>query len=326
MTGSAKGCGTQLRKSVRDRQTALKAKVVLPLAVSLILWASAFPGIRVGLEVYSPEHLAALRFLVASTALAIYAAITRIRLPALIDLPAVFLAGGAGITVYHLLLNIGELSVSAGAASFVISTVPIFTAILAAVFLNDRLPAVGWLGIGLSLFGVGLLTAGDSRGMVIDPRVFLILISAMGGAVYIVLQKRYLKKYSPLEFISYTIWAGTLLLLVFSRGLIEAVQFAPFRATAIVFYLGLFPAAISYVMWARVLAEWSASKAATALFLVPILSLVISWVWLSEVPNVFGVVGGVLTLTGVRLVRKSGSEAHVCNRSMRVHDHIESGA
>ena len=241
--------------------------MILPLAIALLLWASAYPGIRVGLDAYSPEHLAALRFLVASAALAIYAAASRMRLPALEDLPAIFLAGGAGITACHLLLNIGELSVSAGAASFVINTIPIFTAIMAAAFLGERLPAAGWLGIGVSLFGVGLIAVGDSDGVGIDPRVFLILVAAVGGAVYIVLQKHYMKKYSPLEFTSYAIWAGTLMLLLFSGGLVEAVRFAPNGATAMVVYLGLFPAAVGYVLWAHVLAVWPASKAATALFL-----------------------------------------------------------
>ncbi len=76
-----------------------------------------------------------------------------------------------------------------------------------------------------------------------------------------------MKKYSPLEFTSYAIWAGTLMLLLFSGGLVEAVRFAPNGATAMVVYLGLFPAAVGYVLWAHVLAVWPASKAATALFL-----------------------------------------------------------
>ena len=311
-------------------------RLLVPLAVSLLLFASAYPGIRAGLEAYSPAHLAALRFLVASAALAVYAAATRMRLPAVEDLPAVFLAGGLGITAYHLLLNTAELTVSAGAASFVANTIPIFTAILAAVFLSERLPAAGWLGIVVSLFGVGLIAVGDSAvgdgamgdagGLAIDPGVLLILLSSVGGAAYFVLQKHYMKKYSPLEFTAYAIWAGTLMLLLFSGGLSEAVRMAPNEATAAVVYLGLFPAAIGYVTWARVLDAWSASKATTALFLVPALSLVISWVWLGEVANLFGLVGGTLALTGVGLVRQSGCGIRVWGRRLRFAEGRDSGA
>ena len=173
---------------------------------------------------------------------------------------------------------------------------------------------------------MGLIAVGDSGGLGIDPRVFLILVAAMGGAVFIVLQKHYMKKYSPLEFTSYVIWAGTLMLLLFSGGLVEAVRLAPNGATAMVVYLGLFPAAVGYVLWARVLAVWTASKAASALFLVPALSLVISWAWLGEVPNLLGIVGGTLALTGVGVVRTSGYGVRIWGRPLRVPERCESGA
>jgi drug/metabolite transporter (DMT)-like permease len=255
---------------------------------------------------YSPAHLAVLRFLVASVTLASFAGVVRMRLPDVIDLPGLVLAGTLGIVIYHLLLNTGELTVSAGAASFLANTIPVFTAVLAWLFLRERLPALGWAGIAVSLFGVALIAAGDVGGIQIDRGVLLILGSSASGAGYFVLQKHFMKKYTALEFTAYAIWAGTLVLLLFSRGLGEAIGRAPIEATAAAVYLGVFPAAIGYVSWGRVLAAWSASKAATALFLVPGVSLVISWAWLGEVPTLLSLVGGFLALAGVGLVRSSG--------------------
>ncbi len=282
---------------------------MVALATSVILWASAFPGIRVGLVAYSPAHLAVLRFLVASAALLSVAAVVRMRLPDVVDLPGLFLSGTLGIVIYHLLLNAGELTVSAGAASFLANTIPLFTAVLAWLFLRERLPALGWAGIAVSLFGVALIAAGDAGGVEVDRGVLLILGSSASGAGYFVLQKHFMKKYTPLEFTAYAIWAGTLALLLFSRGLGEAVREAPLEATAAAVYLGLFPAAVGYLTWGRVLAAWSASRAATALFLVPGVSLVISWAWLGEVPTLLSLVGGALALAGVGLVRESGGSA-----------------
>ena len=48
------------------------------------------------------------------------------------------LCGFLGIALYNALLNTGEQTVSAGAASFIVNTLPIFTALLAAVFLGER--------------------------------------------------------------------------------------------------------------------------------------------------------------------------------------------
>jgi drug/metabolite transporter (DMT)-like permease len=111
----------------------------LALVITLLPWASAFAGIRAGLEGYSPGALVLLRFLVASASLIIYALITHMRLPALRDLAALFLLGFLGITVYQVCLTFGEQSVSAGTASFLVATVPCFTALLAFFFLKERL-------------------------------------------------------------------------------------------------------------------------------------------------------------------------------------------
>ena len=119
------------------------SRVAAALAITVVLWASAFAGIRVGLEDYVPGQVALIRFLVASVVLAWYAAITGMRLPERRDLPAVFLAGFLAFTVYHVALNYGEVTVSAGAASILINTVPIFTALLATVFLGERLRVLG---------------------------------------------------------------------------------------------------------------------------------------------------------------------------------------
>lgn len=77
------------------------ARTLAALGVTLLFWASAFAGIRAGLEAYAPGHLALFRFLVASAVLAVYAMLTRMRLPEKRDLPAILLLGFLGITVYH---------------------------------------------------------------------------------------------------------------------------------------------------------------------------------------------------------------------------------
>ena len=296
------------------------------LAIALVVWASAFSGIRAGLGAYTPAHLALLRFLVAGTVLTGYAIVIRIRLPEVRDIPAILLAGFLGIAFYHVLLNTGELTVSAGAASLVANMVPIFTILLAATFLSERLPGGAWVGIGLSTLGVTMIAVGDGSGVKADWGVMLVVVAAMGQAGFFVLQKHYLRRYSAIEFTTYAVWAGTLMLLLFSGGLTEAVRRAPGEATAAVVYLGLFPAAVGYVTWARVLSAWPASKASTALFLIPGFSLAISWIWLSEVPTLFALVGGTLALTGVGLVRKAGCGVRVWGRRLRPDSDSASGA
>lgn len=284
----------------------MEVRTLAALGVTLVFWASAFAGIRAGLEAYAPGHLALFRFLVASAVLVGYAALTRMRMPEVRDLPAILLLGFLGITVYHVALAYGEVSVTAGAASLLIASGPVFTAFLANVFLGERLNVWGWLGIAVSFLGVALVALGEGEGVRFDQGAFLILLAAFSTSLYFVFQKPYLKKYNALQFTSYTIWSGTFFMLAFLPGLAHSIQVAPLDATLAVVYLGVFPAALAYVTWTYALSRAPASIATSFLYLSPVLAILIAWLWLGEIPLVLSMVGGFLTLLGVVLTNTRG--------------------
>ncbi len=276
--------------------------VLTALALALILWASAFVGIRAGLQAYSPGQLALLRFLIASTALLVYALITRMRLPLLRDIPGLLLMGFVGITIYHVALNYGEQSVSASAASVLVATVPCFTALLATIFLRERMRPLGWLGVIVSFIGVTIVVIGVSGGLHFTPDALLILLASLAESVYFVMQKPYLKKYTGFELTTYTIWAATLCMLMYAPGLVHQVQAASLDGTAAVVYLGIFPAAIAYAAWSYALSRMSASNTTSFLNIVPLLAALIAWLWLGEVPSLLSILGGIIVIAGVALV------------------------
>lgn len=287
----------------------IDSPTLIALVITLLPWASAFAGIRAGLESYSPGALVLLRFLVASTALIIYACITHMRLPALRDLPAMFFLGFAGITVYQVCLTFGEQSVSAGTASFLVATVPCFTVLLALVFLKERLSVWGTIGVIISFIGVAVISFSGNGGLSFTPGALLIVLASFSESIAFILQKRFMHRYSSLELATYMMWTGTVFMLVFVPELLTHFPNAALVPTLSIVYLGLFPAAISYVAWSYTLSRIPASIATSFLNLSPVLALLISWLWLHEVPVALEIIGGSIVVVGVLIVNTRGKAA-----------------
>lgn len=280
--------------------------------IAIFLWATAFVLIRVAIREYSPGHLALLRFLVASLTLLVCAPRFGLRMPDRSDWPGLACMGFCGFTAYNLLLNRGEQTVTAGSAAFLVNTSPIWTALLAPFFLKEKLAARQWLGIAIAFCGAALIAFGEHAssfaalrtqlGEVLSPDALLILLAASCTSVYIIVQKRFLGKYRPFELACYGIWSATVLLIFFLPGLFQSVRSASIPATLAVAFMGVFPGALAYAVWAFVLQRMAATSASSLLYLIPPIALLLAWLWLHEVPSTPALLGGGIALSGVAAV------------------------
>jgi drug/metabolite transporter (DMT)-like permease len=203
------------------------------------------------------------------------------------------------------------MTVQSGAASLLIAAGPVFTALMSTAFLGERLTGLGWLGIGVAFVGVALISLSQGSGLTFDPGALLILLAAVSTSVFFIVSKKPLSRYSALEFTSYSIWAGTIPLLFWAPGLVEQFPHAAPSATIAIIYLGIFPAAIAYVLWNYALARMPASILSTFLYLAPVLAMTIAWVWLGELPTLMTIVGGAVAIVGVVVVQTKGQARRV---------------
>jgi drug/metabolite transporter (DMT)-like permease len=284
----------------------LSLSVIAAAVFAVVLWGSAPVAIRVALAGYGPGQLALLRFGMASVLLALYGAFAGLRRPAVSDIPALVLAGVVGITIYNVVLNYGLRTVPAATASFLVASTPIWTSLMAVIFLKERLNRIGWLGILVSFVGIGLISRERGHGLHFSPGAILIGLNAIAYAVYIILQKRLLRRFNALEFTTYSFWAGSLFLLPFGGGSWTALRTATPNATWALVFLGIFPAAVANVAWARAMASVPASRISSFFYLMPVATVIIAWFWLAEIPTALEWVGGALALTGVLMVNVWG--------------------
>lgn len=287
-----------------------KKTVQLIISYSLMigLWASAFPGIRVGLEYYTPEHLALFRLLIGSMALLLFAVLTNMRLPDMKDIPVILLLGFLGFALYHILLNIGEKTVSAGIASLLVTTAPIFSAVLSRLFFGEHFGFSKWIGSIISLLGVSFISLGTGDHTLSMKGNLFILLAAFTESIYFVFQARYIKKYGFIPFVTFTIWGASLPMLVFLPGLWGEFVNASMNSTLSIVYLGLFPTVISYFALAYVTLIVGAAEATISLYVTPALTLVISWMWIGEMPSLISLLGGMVTVSGVCFTYMKGSK------------------
>ncbi|WP_430523226.1 DMT family transporter [Pseudomonas protegens] len=281
-------------------------KLLLATAAVILCWAYSPVGIHIGLEGYSPGHLALLRFLVASLLMAAMAVVLKISLPRWRDLPGLLVLGFFAIALHHVSLNYGQQGLSAGASSVLAQTAPLFGTLIACFWLREAVSAWRWGCVVLGLFGAVLVVVADKGLGSIEPRGLLVLLAAFSWGLYFVLQRRLSGRYGVLTTVCYMVWGGTLLLSVYAPGLAREVVQAPWRVNLAVLLLGLFPSALAYLAWAYVLARVEVSRASMALYLIPPVAMLLAATVLGEVVQSAVLLGAAVVLGSVMAMQLEG--------------------
>ncbi len=272
------------------------------IALTVTGWASAFPGIRAGLTAFAPLELGALRFTIAAVPAALFLAVRRPALPRPSDWWRLAFGGAIFVALYTAVLNIGETTVSAGAAAFIINVSPIFTALMAMPLLGERFSTWAWIGTFLSFAGIGIIALGEGKGFHINAGALLVLVAALCSSLNTIVQKPLFSRHNPLDVAASNMVLGALCLSPFLPAALAQAQVADTAGLGVVIYLGIVPSLIAYAAWAVALSRLPAARATNFLYIVSPTAVLIGFFWLGEVPTLMGIIGGVLALGGVMVV------------------------
>ncbi|MFC8145125.1 DMT family transporter [Streptomyces paradoxus] len=273
-------------------------------AVTVVLWASAFVSIRSAGDAYSPGALALGRLLAGALTLGVICLLRREGVPPRSAWRGIAISGLLWFGFYMVALNWGEQQVDAGTAALVVNTGPILIALLGARLLGDPMPPRLLAGMAVSFAGavtVGLSMSGEGGSSVLG--VVLCLLAAVAYAGGVVAQKPALGSASPLQVTTFGCLVGAVLCLPFAGQLVQEAGDAPASATLNMLYLGVFPTALAFTTWAYALSRTTASRMGATTYAAPALVVLMSWLFLGEVPGLLTLVGGMLCLAGVAVSR-----------------------
>jgi drug/metabolite transporter (DMT)-like permease len=209
-----------------------------------------------------------------------------------------------GIFPGQVVLTWGTRMSLASNAALLMLTMPVSTALLAVLFLGERMTLVRWVSFGAAVGGVVLCSGGDLRNLDFGSGFMvgnlLIFTGTLGSAFYNSYGKRMLERYSPMEMLFYSYAAMfilvTPLLICLEPESFRAIPHFTARTWAGMGLLTFFHNYLSMVLFLKALQKLDAIQTALCNYLVTVFGLPVAAIWLGERLSPTALAGGVLVL------------------------------
>ena len=298
-TGSRTGTTSDAARPGIDR-LALSAALV-----TVVLWASAFVGIRAAAVDFSPGVIALGRLVIGGLALGLLVAARRPGWPSRRAMVPILVVGIVWFGAYNIALNTAERHVDAGTAAMLVHIAPLLVALLAGLTLGEGFPRMIVIGSLVAFGGVVLIGTATSTGRAEIWGVVLCVTAAVSYAVGVVTQKPLLSRLPAAEVTWLACTIGAVVCLPFAPTLVDELRSASGATIWWVVYLGAFPTALGFTTWAFALRRTSAGRMGATTYLVPVVAIVLGWLFLGETPALLALAGGAVCLAGVAISRRS---------------------
>lgn len=278
-----------------------------------LFWGGAFgAGKHVVMEI-PPYTTAAIRYGIASLCLAVWLSAVRgwdWRLMKQRWL-GLLLLSLLGIVAYNCFFYVGLQYTTATNGALISATHPVFTAIMASIFLGEVWSI--WLAWGtlLSLAGVLLVISGGSweslRSFSFNPGDLWLFCSVASWVTYGIVGKIVMKGIPPLLVTTVTTIVGTMPLfaLVWWEGGWPSLSQLSGQIFVELLYMGVFASVIAMVLWNEGISRIGASKTSAYMNLVPINAMWIAALFYGESIHWAQLVGMFLVIAGVILTSRS---------------------
>lgn len=277
---------------------------------AVVLWGVNFSFVKISLSEMSPNGFNGWRLLLTAVLLMGVLGLSgqgfRVSRRDLIGLAVLGVMGNA---IYQLIFIHGLQATTAANSSLILSTSPIFVALLSAVLRLERIPRLAWLGIFVSFAGLYLVIALKNGGLRLSAAGLrgdaLILLGTMLWSVSTVLAKPFLTRMSSLKYSAFTMAAGTAVYVpVAWRDMsVVAASGASWKAWGGLAFSSVFALVLGYIIWYYSVQRVGNARTAVYSNITPIVSVLFAALLLGERLNPAQAAGAAVVLLGIWLTR-----------------------
>jgi drug/metabolite transporter (DMT)-like permease len=182
---------------------------------------------------------------------------------------------------------------------------PILIALLAGLLLREGFPRGLLAGCVVAFAGTAIIALATSDGGgAASWGAVLCVVAAFAYAAAVIVQKPVLIRASAFQVTWIACTVATIVCLPLTPQLLHDLRDADSSSIAWTVYLGIFPTAVGFVLWAYALGRTTAGRLGSMTYLVPPIAIALGWTFLGETPALLAVAGGALCLAGVVLARR----------------------
>lgn len=273
------------------------------LLLAVAFWGLSFIAIKVVLTQLTPVEMISARFLMAAPVLFVIIRIKGLQLWPVAEKPKLAVAALI-IFVHFWIMATGMKETSASAAAWLLTSAPIFIALLAWLWLGERFAVGQWLGVALAVCGVVVLTANgrwSNLGWIQSRGDLIVFSSCVTWALYTVVTRDVIGRVNPMVA---TFWMTALAGLVFVPYTLIVSGPQPYfelktMTWLSLLFLGVFCLAIAFWLWAEGLSRQSAAEVGVYLYIEPLFATLFAWVLLREPVTLWLLLGAALISLGV---------------------------
>lgn len=281
----------------------LKSRDLALLFLLGAIWGASYLFIRVASPVLRPFPLVFVRLLLGGGALLIYALLMRRTIPWREHGRHYIIMGLFNCALPFSLISTAALNLTASFSAMLNATTPLFTAVVAALWLKDALTIRKLIGLACGMVGVAIIvgwqpTPLDSVGLM---SAGLLLAAALAYGVGTVYGRRSLKGVEPLGSAVGQLLLGSLWVMPFAAAN-PPVMTPTLDVLAATLLLSLLSTSVAYVIYFRLLTNIGATATASVTFLVPFFASVWGAVILRESVQPNEIIGFLIILVGLTQV------------------------